>query len=264
MTSRFVAESGSVFHVEDVGAGAPVLALHGLGGGAFFFHEFARRLAASSRVIAVDLPGTGRSTSARPFTFATWVDDLGDLVRRHIGAPVVIVGHSLATILALQAWQRWPDGIRALVFAGGLPKARQDICHRLACRATAISQSGLGGWGEQVARGVFAPGSAVAYEDLISAFARAFETQDPQTYVRCIELLVDASAAEIVPSVEVPCLAVTGSEDQYAPPRDVQAFVRELPGTPGEIVLSGSGHMPFFECPERFAGAVRMFLDRLT
>ena len=33
----------------------------------------------------------------------------------------------------------------------------------------------------------------------------------------------------VVPSVTVPCCAITGAEDQYAPPELVSAFMRELP-----------------------------------
>jgi len=264
MTSRFVATSGSSIHVEDTGAGIPVLALHGLGGGAFFFRGLARRLQQHARVVAIDLPGTGLSTSVQPFTFGSWVDDLGDLVRAHVGAPVVIVGHSLATIVALHAWQRWPDLIRGFVFAGGLPRPRQDIRERLSARAADIERSGLAGWGPPVAQGVFAADARDRCEDVIALFERVVESQDRHAYIRCIHLLIEASAANIAPTITVPCLAVTGSDDYYAPPADVHAFVGELPGMPGEVVLSGAGHMPFFECPDRFAGAVRMLVDRLT
>ena len=58
---RFAASSGSTIAYDVKGEGRPVLALHGVGGGAYFFQGFAARVANRHRVIAVDYPGTGRS-----------------------------------------------------------------------------------------------------------------------------------------------------------------------------------------------------------
>ena len=43
-------------NVEDTGTGPAVLALHGLGGGAYFFRGLAERLQPGYRVVSVDLP----------------------------------------------------------------------------------------------------------------------------------------------------------------------------------------------------------------
>jgi pimeloyl-ACP methyl ester carboxylesterase len=127
MTGRYVAPSGSEIYFEETGAGRPILALHGVGGGAHFFRGVADRLRAPFRVVAIDLPGTGRSVprgadptaTARALSLDAWMTDLGALVRDHLQEPVVIVGHSLGTILALEAWRRFSGSILALVFVEG-------------------------------------------------------------------------------------------------------------------------------------------------
>ena len=58
--------------VEDTGTGPAVLALHGLGGGAYFFRGLAERLQPEYRVVSVDLPATPSD-----FSMDTWVADLG-------------------------------------------------------------------------------------------------------------------------------------------------------------------------------------------
>ena len=62
--------------------------------------------------------------------------------------------------------------------------------------------------------------------------------------------------------VQVPCLSISGSEDQYAPPDLVTEFVRELPDG-GQDVLQDCGHFPFLEQPEAFTAALRPFLERV-
>ena len=108
MGYQFSARSGSSIYVEEIGSGPPVLALHGIGGGTYFFHGFAKRLAPRYRVFSIDLPGTGNSSTDKPVTLESTVADIGDLVADKIGEPVTILGHSFGTILALKAWETWP------------------------------------------------------------------------------------------------------------------------------------------------------------
>jgi pimeloyl-ACP methyl ester carboxylesterase len=259
----YTARSGSILHVEDTGSGSPVLALHGIGGGAYFFGGFSRRLR-NHRVISIDLPGTGRSLSSpAAFTLDSWVADIGDLVSEKVGEPVVILGHSLGTLLALKAWESWPAGIRALVFACGLPKARENIRERLSVRAESIRRDGIAGWGPKVSPGVVAIRTLAEQPEITSLFERLFEDQPAEAYVRCIEVLLAADARSIVPSVTVPCLAVAGREDSYAPPDTVHEFTGGL-GVDCEVdTLEHCAHMPFLEDPQAFAATVERFLRTL-
>jgi pimeloyl-ACP methyl ester carboxylesterase len=60
----------------------------------------------------------------------------------------------------------------------------------------------------------------------------------------------------------VPCLSISGSEDQYAPPELVTEFVRQLPDAE-QAVLPECGHFPFLEQPDAFTAALRPFLERV-
>ncbi len=266
MGYHFSARSGSSIYVEEIGSGPPVLALHGIGGGTYFFHGLAKRLASRYRVFSIDIPGTGGSSSAtRPFTMDSWIADVGDLVSQKIVEPVVILGHSLGTIQALKAWEAWPERIRGLIFACGLPKVRPFIQERLSQRAEAILKQGnVSGWGEKVSPGVFSAATMQNQPEITGLFERLFEAQDAMAYVRCIEVLLAADATPIVPTVSVPTLAIIGNEDHYAPPENVQAFMREVRVKYREEIMPGCGHMPFLEAPEAFAKIVGTFLDGLS
>jgi pimeloyl-ACP methyl ester carboxylesterase len=166
-------------YVEHTGGGPPVLALPGLGGGAWFFSGLARRLTPDYRVLSLDLPGTGRSPAGRDgFTAESWVDDLGGLLADCVDEPAVVVGHSLGTILALRLWQTHPERVRALVFVGGLPEARPTIRERLAQRAEAVAAAGLAGWGVRAAEANFARAAVDRQPETVAMFERLFELQD--------------------------------------------------------------------------------------
>ena len=266
MTPGVVAtRHGSSIYIEDTGSGRlPVLALHGLGGGAYFFRGLAARLDPRYRILAIDMPGTGRSTSGpAPWSLESWVDDVGDLVADRIGAPAVLVGHSLGTIVALQVLAARAPHIRGLVFVGGLPRVRPIIRERLTERVAHVTRRGMIGLGPQVTPGIFSSGTFQRHAEVIALFERVFEAQPQDAYLRGIEVLLGASAEAVLAGARVPCLAITGEDDQYAPPDAVHAFVSALPVACREEVIPGCGHMPFFEAPDAFASLVESFLDTL-
>jgi pimeloyl-ACP methyl ester carboxylesterase len=248
-------------YVEEAGTGPPVLAIHGLGGGAHFFGGFARRLQSHYRVIAIDLPGTGRSGAGDPFSMQRWIDELGELVTARIGEPVVIVGHSMGTIVALNVWQAWPDHVRGLVFAGGLPEVRPIVRERLSQRLDALcTATSLRGWGSKVSPANFSAATMREKPEMVALFERLFEEQPIDAYRESCRILLASSAAGVVPAVDLPCLAITGESDQYAPPEDVAAFVSRMARPAQLVMLPDCAHLPFLEQPDGFAAAVLTFL----
>lgn len=252
-------------HVEDTGQGPTILALHGLGGGAWFFSGFARRLAPRHRILAVDLPGTGRSIAAdrQPLSVDAWVADLGDLVVDRCDPPVVLLGHSLGTIIALHAWTAWPQHIRAMVFVSGLPEPRPLIRERLTARAEAVARTGLAGTGPGAVTANFSRRTIAHQPELTGLYERVFELQNPDVYVEWCRVLISASAVDALSGVQVPCLSITGAEDQYAPPEMVHAFMAQVPRSAGVQVMADCGHLPFLEQPQAFADAVAGFVQGL-
>lgn len=261
---RFTTAQGAVWPIEVAGDGPPVLALHGVGGGAYFFRGLAERLGLKYRVLATDLPsGLGPDGSAEPASMETWAAGLSELVAARVSEPVVAVGHSLGTILALELWRRRPDFIRAMVFVGGVPRVRDLMRSRLRERLDSIATGGMTGWGPRVSPGVFGRRAFQTTPETIGMFERLLELHPPSTYIRNMEALLAASAVDVPATVTVPCLSISGTEDNYAPPAFVTEFVRSLGAPCDQVLLEGVGHMPFFEVPDEFARTVGAFLARL-
>jgi pimeloyl-ACP methyl ester carboxylesterase len=258
----FTTARGFAWSLERAGEGAPVLALHGVGGGAYFFRGLAERLGMRYAVTATDLPSPPAPLAGMdPVSMGNWAVDIAEIIDGLVGEPVVIVGHSLGAILGLEVWRRRPDLVRAMVFVGGLPEVREPVRARLAERVVAIAAAAsMGGWGARVSPGIFGRRALEEKPELAGLFERLLEAHDPGLYVRNMNALLAASAADVVPTVTVPCLSISGTEDVYAPPDFVSAFIARLPQPCEQVLLDGVGHMPFFEAPDEFARAVGAFL----
>jgi pimeloyl-ACP methyl ester carboxylesterase len=71
----------------------------------------------------------------------------------------------------------------------------------------------------------------------------------------------DRSAA--LPTLHVPTLVVSGSDDQIVPAAEMQEVARAIPGARFEAI-PGAGHLPNLEQPARFEALVGAFLEGLV
>lgn len=107
--SRWADIEGPIHYVDFGGPddGPRLVLVHGLGGSLVSWSALAPALTSVGRVIAVDLPGFGRSPgSPRPVTLPANRKVLRRFVTQVTGSPVIIVGHSMGgTIAAMLAVQ---------------------------------------------------------------------------------------------------------------------------------------------------------------
>jgi 3-oxoadipate enol-lactonase len=282
-------------HVETWGeAPAPtLLCLHGLGGGTHFFGALGASLAGQCRVVAIDQPGSGLTpldgaafsfdaVADRIVTLASgeYVNGVNDLngVNGANGVnsahtdrpPIVLLGHSMGTILALEVIRRAPDLAAGLIVAGGLPEPLPGARARIRERVETIrrrdpgSVSCLAGMGAEVVAANFSRRSQAERPELTALFAKLFERQDPIAYASTADALAAWTARELPPLERVRCLVITGEEDRYAPPEAIRAFARALPPPPRTRIeiMPDCGHLPFLEQPAAFAAIVSSFLRK--
>ncbi len=111
---------------EDAATGAPPLLLvHGLGDEADTWQHVLPALATRRRVLALDLPGFGRSDKPdAPYTVAWYAAVLGDLLDTLRIDRAVLAGHSLGAITCQWLALEQPARVdRLLLLAGGLAAA---------------------------------------------------------------------------------------------------------------------------------------------
>ncbi|MFC4821694.1 alpha/beta fold hydrolase [Dokdonella ginsengisoli] len=114
---RFVDVDGARLHYVDRGRGPVVVLLHGLGGNLRNFHALIERLAPDHRVVALDRPGCGYSTTAsaaQPDLFEQARIVAAFLRALDLRQPLV-VGHSMGGALALALALDFPDHVGSLV-----------------------------------------------------------------------------------------------------------------------------------------------------
>lgn len=120
--------NGAKFHVQHLGAGEPVVMLHGLlvGNLTTWYFTAAPELARQNHVMLYDLRGHGRSEQTPTgYDVASMSRDLLALTADFADRPMTLVGHSYGGLVALRFALDYPERVSRLVIVEApLPPSR--------------------------------------------------------------------------------------------------------------------------------------------
>ena len=209
-------------------------------------------------VLAVDLPGHGRSEGPaldEIGALADWVVALLDAARVQSAA---LVGHSMGALVSLETAARRPDRVRALALCGcaaEMPVSEKLLNPALAGEHLAYELITAWGLGRRAQiGGAEAPGTWMAGGTL-----RLLEHGKKGVVgidLRACDRYKGAAAA--VAKVKVPTVLVLGDNDRMSPPK-AAAPLAAIPGAK-TILLEKAGHMLMTEQPGRTLDALRTLL----
>ena len=254
------------------GDGPPILLVHGLGGRWQNWLENIPRLAQRRRVVAVDLPGFGRSQlpvqAISIAGYASTLERICDLLE--LEAPLV-AGNSLGGLVAAELALRFPDrvGSLALVDAACLtPAELQPRVAQLALLAGGrLASSLLRGPGSAITRprarhilfaGVLRHPTLIATDTL---YELAGSSRPPGTVAALAALGAHDISGELE-RISAPTLVLHGRDDMLIPCRDAERLAQAIPGAE-LVVFEDTGHIPMVERPVRFNEALLRFAGAL-
>lgn len=262
-------ESGLRLHVEEHGAGAPLLLVMGTGADHTFWGAQIPAFARSYRVIAYDARGTGRSGTVEPpesCTMAAMADDAAGLLAALDCPPAHVCGLSLGSTVAQELALRHPARVRSLLLHGTWGRSDdwfrrmietlaypiRTADDRAAFIRTALmwitSQSFLGD--------AAAPARALE---------RAFlESPHPPTRAGLLghcHADVTHDALDRLSSIRVPTLVTCGEQDIQVPERYGRAVAAAIPGARFHLFRGPSAsHLACLEMADEFNRVCLEFL----
>jgi pimeloyl-ACP methyl ester carboxylesterase len=268
----------------------PLLLVHGFAGACGHWRRNAAALAAAGWcVYGIDLIGFGASSQpALPLDNRLWARQLQAFLAEVVGAPAVLVGHSLGGLVALSCAVFFPGWVRAVVAAplpdpalmaadGGRAPRRRPWRRRLKrwlvillCRllplellVPLLAHSPLLDLGIQSAYAT----PVIGDQELHRLIARPARRPGAVRALRAMSIAMalrphGATAPNLLRRLRQPLLLVWGRLDQLVPLQVAQQALRQKPGAP-LAVLDRCGHCPHDEDPGAFNAAVLNWLEQL-
>jgi pimeloyl-ACP methyl ester carboxylesterase len=266
---RFVRVGDQLVHVEQAGSGEPVVLIHGFGASTYSWRKVMPALAASHRVVAVDLNGFGytqRPTSRASYTREAQaklvlgtLDALG-IDRAHI------VGHSYGGGLTLYLASRHPERFRTMVLVdSSAPTYANDRRSRFAALRpldvlfvrSVVLRPGM------VRKGLLRSyyDDSLVTPELVQAYLDRLAVEGVGGAFYGLTAPAPAGEPVELEKIAVPSLVIWGAHDVLISPETGRRAAARLPHA--EFVLfDKSGHLPMEEEPEAFLNTVLPFLER--
>ncbi len=266
----------------DDGAGdRPALVLvHGLGGSHLNWDMLAPHLTPHARVVALDLPGFGRSEPGdRRATVHANVAVLDRFLADVVGEPAVLVGNSMGGMISLLEAGRARDRVRGLVLLDpAVPGPRRQLDPLVAGVFAVYAVPGVGERFMWLRRNRQTPlARALSLLRLCGIDPDALPPEVIDRSVEMIEQRQDADAMDkafltaarslllvlaeprryrsAMADVRQPVLLVHGDRDRLIPVAAARDVARRHPHW-RYVELPGVGHVPQLQVPERVAGEI--------
>jgi pimeloyl-ACP methyl ester carboxylesterase len=242
--------------------GLPVVFLHGLGGSSKSWEPQLRNLGDRYHCIAPDLPGYGASPETAPMSLSAWADALARLFDAMKLDRVVLVGHSLGGMLAQEFMIDHAARVSKLLLSCTSPAfGRKDGEFQkqfISARLKKLEQGGtMRDVAEEATPTLFSP--SASREAIDSAIATMWQVPE-KTYRAALDCLVAFDRKEALTRIGVPTLLLSAEHDRAAPPVVMERMAEKIPHA-RHVTMSGLGHLPNIEAPERFDREVTAFIE---
>lgn len=212
-------------------------------------------------VLALDLPGHGRSAGEAPASIEALADWVSAALEAAGVAQTALVGHSMGSLVALELAARLKERVTALALIGssvpmgvsdGLLKAAREDTPAAIRMITQWSHAPASLLGGNHSPGLWLPGinsalmrrakPGVLYRDLLNC--------------RQYERGLDAAA-----TVSCPTLLICGKRDQMTPAKAIQGLRESVRGI-DVVAIDGAGHALMVEQPDAVLDALRGLLRK--
>jgi (E)-2-((N-methylformamido)methylene)succinate hydrolase len=250
--------NGGCVSMIEVGQGAPLVLIHGVGLRAEAWGPQLSDLSREYHVIALDMPGHGGSDKlAKGALLPDYVAWAAGVLRDLNLGPVAVAGHSMGALIALGLAVEHSDLIKGAAILNGVYQRSDAARHAVLARAAEIAQgqihpqAPLSRWfdGDDPAR---------------AQVQHWLETVDLSGYGAAYQAfaLGDSTYAGRLGAIECPSLVLTADGDANSTAEMAHAMAGQIENA-SVVVIQGHRHMVNLTAPDRVSSALKVWLKEV-
>ena len=264
MMEKFIEVSGYKIFTKTEGSGKPLLLLHSLWGSLHIFDNIAWNLSQKYKIIRVDFPGHGSSSSPKNnYTFEEFAPVINDVLNQlGIKENINLIGHSMGGFAALAFAEKYEKRIDSLILVHSLIREAdvKSIRHRLR-QSELISQNRKNLLLNLANESNFAEGNAEKFPSQFAQLEHISNMVTPEGALAAISAInTRHDSIPFLTKAKFPILVVIGKKDKIYNSDEQLAECKLIPGAK-ILLLHNSGHLGFIEEEARFIQGITSFLD---
>ena len=242
---------------ERVGAGPPLVFVHGAAGDSRLWQPQLAALADEFTVVAWDEPGAGRSADVpADFGLPDYANCLAGLIEALALGPAHVAGLSWGGSVVQELYRHHPGLVATLILAdtyagwkGSLPE--EEVRARVEGARQMLAAEEF----DPTLPGLFAGDPPAEFVPLLDEIAASVRPNSLRTQ---LFVMAEADQCDLLPTIAVPTLLIWGELDARSPLSVARQFAQAIPDTQ-LVVIPGCGHVSNLERPGQFNEAVRAF-----
>jgi pimeloyl-ACP methyl ester carboxylesterase len=271
---RYEIFDGRRVNLVEIGAGPPLLFIHGLAGSWTNWLENICEFAADHRVVAIDLPGFGASEEpSEPISIPGYARLVESLCVKLEISSAIVVGNSMGGLVGVEFALRHPRRVERLCLVSAAGLSIEKLPLGPALKALSPLERVFGFYGGMVAARSATLARRGRLRKLMLLLVVAHGELLPAPLAA--ELVSGAGRPGLLPGLRAmtaypirerlceivcPTLVVWGERDHLVPVKDAAEFERLIAGA-RKIVYPDTGHVPQLERPACFNEDLRAFLQ---
>lgn len=241
---------GVSINFDNEGEGEPVIIfVHGWSNTKSIWKAQVLNFSKKYRVIAVDLPGFGKSGNNRNgWTIASYGEDIASIIQQLNLNKVVLVGFSLGAPIVIEAANKVPDHVIGVVLVDELQEVEMQIPPPMAHYIDSVMMDFVNHpTKEKIVGGGFVK------KNIDSSFNRIMLLLEGASHIGWRESLEgfvkwqNEYCTQSIEAVKAPIIAINSDTE----PTNVEAFRKHAPGFKAKIIAD-VGHLIMWDDPEEF------------
>lgn len=246
------------------GAGDPIILLHGYLESSGVWDDFVPALAQRFRLIAIDLPGHGRSSvSGNEHSMEFMADAVKAVIDQEDIGRCMMVGHSMGGYVTLAFMEKYPLFLSAYCLFHSHPYADTDEIIENRKREIKVVQSGKKDliYPVNIPK-MFADFNTGRFSEELERHKEIASDIPAEGITAVLKGMIKRpSRHELLEKGDIPLLLILGKHDNYIPFEEMRSRI-SLPHNAELLVLERSGHLGFVEEKEKSQEAIMDFYRR--
>lgn len=259
MTEKFIMAGATPMHVADSQKGDKcVVLLHGYLESMIVWEEFTYLLRDRVRVVTLDLPGHGISAINGEIHTMEYLAECVALTMEALGIErYSVVGHSMGGYVALAMCEMYAERLDSVVLLSSTTSADSvEKCDRRRREIELIKAGKKSMLAHLVPHAGFAPQNLKRLADRVEDVEELIMITEDEGVIAILAGMIERKDRdEVLRKSPVPHMFIFGKHDNYIPVDVAEELAAKHPEA-RVVWLENSGHMGFYEEPERCAESI--------
>lgn len=249
---------------ESSGQGIPLVLIHAFPLNSNMWKAQIKNLEQYGRVIALDLPGFGRSPSEANLSIAKMAQEVARLLSAlNVKEPAVIAGLSLGGYVALEFFRQFPERVKGLgLFSTRSGADTAEAREKRLKTAKQIMQEGLEPFAKIILPNLVGKTALATKPKLVNEITGMISLNNREGVAAALFAMAERrDSSDLLGSIKCPTLIIAGEEDVLIPFSESRVMHGQIVGSQFHVIPR-AGHLVNFEQPTAFQNIFGKFLNQ--